>query len=695
MQYIEQINARKDSRRVLQLMCGLSERSCFFRVNRHTFTLYHVFKKSQVKIEEWGGTVKGLFDNGFFTGINYWGSESAINMWENFNAESVENDFRLLCGARITHLRVFPLWPVFQPLKALYSFGGVEEYGFGEEPLPDTPAGRAGVSEEACRNFEVFCDLAEKYGLKLIVGLITGHMSFRNYAPPAFDGKPLAGNPTVTKWQLRFVKYFVARFAKKTAIVGWDLGNETSNLPNMNSGPDTFGVWCETIADAIKVCDGTRPVISGLAESTVEKGTSSFRMAGEVCDVHTTHPYGIFSTASEPLATMRPILDLPLRCRLGEDIGGVPTFVQEFGSIGYMNCSEKTEAEFYRAALLTSLAHGGHGVMWWCAFDQGHFGYAPYRWNTIGSEYGFFDKNMNEKPIVEVNRRFCEKLEKIPGRVLPKHTVNGTVIVEKDDGRSVDRGVLAAAYILAKCANMDVGFTYALDPIPDSPLYIFPCVAGNHSITLGRLNEILDRVRKGAVLYMSAHTGLFRSVPEITGTTFEYREKIDAVKTVRFGDRELCINTAYFLKPEETSAEILARDENGEGVFFKHKYGEGYVYFLTVPLEKHVAGEKGAYFKDDAPEYECIYRELAKASGAERAADSDNRFVRLTEHIIDERSLYIFAINYNNKPETASLTLNGDYDVTAVFGERFENNTLSICQNDGVLLKAVKRGEKM
>lgn len=45
---------------------------------------------------------------------------------------------------------------------------------------------------------------------------------------------------------LRFVKYFVARFAKKTAIVGWDLGNETSNLPNMNSGPDTFGVWCET-----------------------------------------------------------------------------------------------------------------------------------------------------------------------------------------------------------------------------------------------------------------------------------------------------------------------------------------------------------------------------------------------------------------------------------------------------------------
>lgn len=636
-----------------------------------------------------------LFGDGFFVGINYWGSESAINMWECFDAESVENDLRLLQSAGITHLRVFPLWSVFQPIKALHS-SGFDEYGMGEEVRPDTPAGRAGVDEEACRNFDVFCDLAEKYGMKLIVGLITGHMSFRNYAPPAFDGKALIGNPTVTRWQLRFVKYFVTRFRDKPSIVGWDLGNETSNLPMADTNPDTFGVWCETLADAIKVCDGTRPVISGLDNSTVESGKSSFKMAGEVCDIHTTHPYNIFSTSSEPLVTMRPILDLPLRCRLGEDISGVPTFVQEFGSIGYMNCSKRTEADFYRAALLACLAHGCHGTMWWCAFDQGHFDYAPYRWNNIGSEYGFFDREMNEKPIVAENRRFCERLARLPGRRLPKHTVNAAVIVERDFANAVDREVLAAAYILAKRANMDVGFTYALDKIPDSPLYIFPCVAGNHAITRHRLIELLDRVKKGAVLYISAYTGLFRSLPEITGTTFEYREKIDSQKTVRFGENEFRINTAYFLKPEETCADILARDENGDGVFFRHKYGEGYVYFLTLPLERHISREKGAYLKEDSAEYESVYRELAKASGAKRAADTDNRFVRLTEHPIDGKSLYIFAINYNNKPETARLTLFGDYDISVVFGEGYDcdNNTLTLARNDGILLKAVKREEK-
>lgn len=68
----------------------------------------------------------------FFTGINYWRSESAINMWENFNPASIENDLRLLRDAGITHLRVFPLWPIFQPLTALYGPDDVYEYSFGE-----------------------------------------------------------------------------------------------------------------------------------------------------------------------------------------------------------------------------------------------------------------------------------------------------------------------------------------------------------------------------------------------------------------------------------------------------------------------------------------------------------------------------------------------------------------------------------
>ena len=39
----------------------------------------------------------------FFTGINYW----SINMWENFNPKSIENDFKLLKNSGITHYVYF------------------------------------------------------------------------------------------------------------------------------------------------------------------------------------------------------------------------------------------------------------------------------------------------------------------------------------------------------------------------------------------------------------------------------------------------------------------------------------------------------------------------------------------------------------------------------------------------------------
>ena len=350
----------------------------------------------------------------FFTGINYWGSKDAINMWETFDAESIEKDFRVLTDYGITHLRVFPLWPVFQPLKALYGPKEVYEFGMGEDCLPDTPAGRAGVSEEACEKFEVFCNLAEKYHLKLIVALITGHMSFRLYTPPAFEGRPILSDPTVMKWQRRFIKYFVNRFRSMPAIVGWDLGNEVNSLPGLEGKhPDTFYVWCAAMADAIRSVDTVHPILSGIDNSTIASGPSNLKTAGEIYDIHTTHPYHIFATNTEPLCSMKPICDLPYRCRISEDIAGIPTFVQEFGSIGYANCSKKTEADFYRASLLTSLAHGFHGTMWWCAFDQGEFDYAPYRWNTIGSDYGFFDRNRAPKPVAEINRTFKQLLDKL------------------------------------------------------------------------------------------------------------------------------------------------------------------------------------------------------------------------------------------------------------------------------------------
>jgi endo-1,4-beta-mannosidase len=331
--------------------------------------------------------------------------------------------------------------------------------------------------------------------------------------------------------------------------------------------------------------------------------------------------------------------------------------------------------------------------MWWCAFDQGDFDYAPYRWNTIGSDYGFFSRDLKEKPIVKENKNFCKLLKKLPERRLPPHQTDACVIVPREtyDNTVQLNNIMRSTYILAKQANMDIRFSYALDPIPDAKLYIFTGLTHDKTITKQRLDELLEKVKGGAVLYLSLDNGLFRQIPEITGVQIEYRKQVNKEITVDFHGQKLPIFTQFFYKIEQYEAEPLARCESGEPVFFRYSLGKGFVYLLTLPLEHHLSSTPDAFYRDDAAHYHLFYRELAKVAGITRICDSDHPYVRLTEHPIDEHSLYITAINYNNKPATARLSIMPGYTVTSVLGDGLQENTLTLRENDGVIFRLEKK----
>ena len=108
----------------------------------------------------------------FVVGCNYWASHAGTAMWSDWRADVVEADLRQLSAAGIQVMRVFPLWPDFQPLTLLRDGGGIPvEFRLGEEPLPFDEAGQAGVSPQAVAHFTEFANLAQKYNIKLIVGL--------------------------------------------------------------------------------------------------------------------------------------------------------------------------------------------------------------------------------------------------------------------------------------------------------------------------------------------------------------------------------------------------------------------------------------------------------------------------------------------------------------------------------------------
>ena len=155
----------------------------------------------------------------FQLGCNYWASHAGVYMWRNWDRAVVEADLARLSRCGVNVLRVFPLWPDFQPLTRLLSNGG-SELRRGDTPLDrTTPEGLAGVDAQMMHRFEELLSIAEQHRICLIVPLITGWMSGRMFYPPAFEARnPITDYETV-KWEIRFVKYFVRCFKDYRCIL--------------------------------------------------------------------------------------------------------------------------------------------------------------------------------------------------------------------------------------------------------------------------------------------------------------------------------------------------------------------------------------------------------------------------------------------------------------------------------------------
>ncbi|MBF0246315.1 MAG: beta-mannanase, partial [Planctomycetes bacterium] len=313
-------------------------------------------------------------------GVNYWDSHAAIGLWKDWREEVLQKDFTILAAHGAKVLRVFPLWDDFQPLTRLYQGDGTpQELRFGEEELPDTEAGRAGVSEVMMERFERFADLAEEHGLKLIVALITGQMTGRLFIPPGFAGLNPISSPEALIWEVRFVRYFVRRMKGHPALAAWNFGNEI-NYTGKAESPAEASLWMSCIANAIRLEDADHPLISGMNGNALVSKQDSTRPGhahwaidaqSEHCDVLTTHYYHMWTAAAtDPCDTIKGVLSPVAETRLFSDVSGKPCFVEEIGMWRGANASLDTLAAYLRGVYWNLLANGGGGLLWWCAFDQ-------------------------------------------------------------------------------------------------------------------------------------------------------------------------------------------------------------------------------------------------------------------------------------------------------------------------------------
>lgn len=589
-------------------------------------------------------------------GVNYWASHAGTDMWRNWDINIVEKDLELLAKNGVNTLRVFPNWRDFQPVEPVCSCGGVlEEYRLHGETLPENPYY---LDETMMRHFSDFCKVAEKNGIKLIVGLLTGWMSGRLFIPPALFGKNLFSDSVALFFEQLYVKGFVEFMKAEKCIYAWDHVNECSCMGNAATREEAYS-WTAAITNAIKACDNTRPIISGIHSLEVS-GIWNIKDQAELSDMLVSHPYPYWVQHGQdaPLNSFRTLLGATAQTQYYASVGDKECLVEEIGTMGPMNCTDEIAADFLEINLWSNWANGTPGLLWWCAFDQSHLNASPYDRCSFERELGMVDKFGKPKKTLLTMKAFGEKLDKL-NIELPKRDTDAVCVLGYDQDHW---GIAYMSYLLAKQAGITLDFKFCDQKLPESNLYFLPSIKSK-AVNKRCYEDLKQRVYNGAALYISEHDGNLTEFEEFTGLQVITARKTGKSGELHFGDDTLPYEKPCHFQLNPVHAEVLASEEDGTPAFTVANYGAGKVFYLNFPLEEMMLA-KWDSFEDN---YYKFYEYTANQAQMNKEVRKTNPNVGLTLHHGNNKT-YGVLINYSAKPQKPEIIVKDNKNIGVLYG---------------------------
>ena len=610
----------------------------------------------------------------FEVGCNYWASHAGVYMWRDWNGEQVEKDLDFLSANGMTVLRVFPLWPDFQPLTAEYGGGGsFRGYAQAGGPLKN----EAAVDDAMIGRFRFLCDAAEKRGMKLVVGLVTGWMSGRLFVPPALETKNVLTDPDAITWQCRFVRHFVNAMKDHPAIAAWDLGNECNCMGGANASQ--LWVWMHAMASEIRVCDSSRAIVSGMhSVGTSCNARTNMRQQGELVDWLTTHPYPLWTPECnlEEFDTLRNGCHPACETTLYANLSGRSAFVEEAGSMGPGIVSEDRAAAAMRMQMFSCWAVGVPAFVWWCAFDQDHLDFAPYDWTAIERELGLFTADGQPKPTAKAMKEFFAFVKTLPFDRLPPRRIDAVVLVsETEDFWKQALG----AWLLSRQAGFDIRYAFAEGEWPESAFYILPSGGTSYMTYSGRAwKRLVEKASSGATVLVTLGNGAVLSGLEaVAGVRTETHFKRSSTRRVVMTKGAFDLPDSHVRRVTPVGADVHVKDNRDCTIMTSKRLGSGKVLLVNGALESNapIAGWP-------------LYALAADEAGVKRLVRCDNPSIGLTEHHADGIT-YVVAVNYSQ--ETAPCRIETEGRIARVFGNgTLKDSVLFIGANDGCVLEVAK-----
>lgn len=574
-------------------------------------------------------------------------------MWKNWDEEQVERDMQDLSEYGVKYLRVFPNWKDFQPVMPVYGGEGrIKEYMLEGCREPENPWY---LDEVMLDRFGKFCTVAEKYGMKLIVGLITGWVSGRLFIPSALNGKNLCTDPVALKFELLMVRGIVSRFCDRDVIYAWNLGNECNCMSKVNTREEAM-VWTAAVSNAIRAADPDRPVISGMHSLSVDRDAWRITDQADWNDILTTHPYAYFVPycRNDPIDSIRTLMHGTCETMLYASVGKKPCLVEELGTLGPNICNDDISGSFMRLNLISNWANGSAGLLWWCAHEQLNLETPPYNWFMLERELGMLDINRRPKPILKEMKKFSDWLGTVDFE-LEAPVKDALILLTKEQ----DCWATAfMSFILGKQAGVTLDFLAPNLDIPDSAVYFMPSVHSGCPLYARYYNQLLDKVYNGAVLYVSNGDAFFNKREEVFGASVISSEDTYDSGTFTFNGSVIPYERYCKVGIEPTTAQVLANDGNGKPIFTVNNFGKGKIYYLNFPLEDMLSRQNHAFDGGAYKIYEYVLKELLEKKTVRKL----NSKVGVTEN-----GSIATVINYSNEPVKTGLYLQNGKRIGHIF----------------------------
>ncbi|WP_432070283.1 glycoside hydrolase 5 family protein [Streptomyces sp. AA1529] len=162
-------------------------------------------------------------------GVNYTPSRGWFHHWLDFDLDEVRADLDPVAALGLDHIRVFPLWPLFQPNRAL-------------------------IRPRAVGQLVALADAARERGLDVAVDGLQGHLSSFDFLPSwttTWHRRNLFTDPSAVQAQAAYLRTLAEALSDRPNFLGMTLGNEVNQFADAPH-PEPHRATAAQVADWLR-----------------------------------------------------------------------------------------------------------------------------------------------------------------------------------------------------------------------------------------------------------------------------------------------------------------------------------------------------------------------------------------------------------------------------------------------------------